>query len=969
MPVLAAPPGRPPGGSTIRPMAATAPTRGLYGRQAEIGGLGRAIDRAAAGHLAVVLIEGEPGIGKTRLLAAALEAARGRGLQVAAACAEELERGRPFGVIAEALGCVRSAADPRRAAIAALLAVHGEGDRGPITVSSDPGLQFRAVDAITDLAEELALRQPLVIGLDDLQWADPSSLLTLSALGRRLADLPAALIGCFRHVPRGPVLQRVLDSLDGAGACRLALRRLAESAVAGLVAETMGAEPGPGLLAQVAGAAGNPLFVTELLGALQQDGSLRTSAGQAEVTGLTLPPTLRLTILRRLSSLPEDTLRALRPASILGSSFSLTDLSITTERPVLALSLDLADALAARVLADDGARLRFRHDLIREAIYADLPGSVRLALHREAGQRLARAGAPARQVAEQLGRAATAGDAEAIRWLIRAAREAAASSPDTAADLLERAAGLMDPGDPARDQVLAERALSLLTAGRIPDAVAECRGLLGPGHDPAAAATARSCLGQALLMQGRPEDALRELDQAAAAPLLTGAERATALGWACGSRWALGDLDGAAATAERARSEAAAAGNHVATSIALTGLAQVAEHRANLRRALQNIDEAVRRADESPGHAGHGFPVHMHRGHILVGLDRLHDARASLATGRRISEELGVRWPLVSYQAFLGLTQFAAGEWDDATAELEASVGLAEETGETFNLVLSHNLLALIRLHRNDLPGAGQAAASAEGLLTGAGPRHRTYGAMWARVLLLEAGGQAAEAYATLAGLWRQYAEREMALEYPTLGPDLVRLALATGDTGRARAAAAAVADVAAANEVPWLTGAALRSQGLAEDDPGLLAQAVDAYARGPRPLELALAAEDAGRALARDGQVDRARGFLDQAAAGYERLDAARDLARAEAVLRDLGIRRGRRGPRGRPKYGWPSLTETELTVTRLVAEGLSNPQIGERLYVSRRTVQTHLAHIFAKLDISSRAQLAAQAARQSGG
>jgi DNA-binding CsgD family transcriptional regulator len=863
---------------------------------------------------------------------------------------------------------VRSAADPQRAAIAALLAAHGEGDCGPITVSSDPGLQFRAVDAITDLAEELALRQPLVIGLDDLQWADPSSLLTLSALGRRLADLPVALMVCFRHAPRGPVLQRVLDSLDGAGACRLTLRRLADSAVSGLVTETVGAKPGPALLAQVAGAAGNPLFVTELLGALLQDGSLRTAAGQADVTELTLPPTLRLTILRRLSSLPEDTLRALRPASILGSSFSPTDLSITTERPVLALSLDLADALTARVLADDGARLRFRHDLIREAIYADLPGSVRLALHREAGQRLARAGAPARQVAEQLGRAAIRGDAEAIGWLTRAAREAAASSPDTAADLLERAVGLMDPGDPAKDQALAERARSLLMAGRIPDAVAECRSLLGPGHDPAAVATARSCLGQALLMQGRPEDALRELDQAAAAPLLTGAERATALGWACGSRWALGDLDGAAATAERARSEAVAAGNHVATSIALTGLAQVAEYRADLRRALQTIDEAVRLADESPGHAGHGFPVHMHRGHILVGLDRLQDARATLATGRRISEELGVRWPLVSYEAFLGLTQFAAGDWDDAIAELEASVGLAEETGETFNLVLSHNLLALIRLHRNDLPGAGQAAASAEDLLAGAGPRHRTYGTMWARALLLEAGGQVTEAYATLVGLWGQYAEREMALEYPALGPDLVRLALAAGDAGRAREAAAAVADVAAANNVPWLTGAALRCRGLAEDDAGLLAQAVDAYSRGPRPRELALAAEDAGRALARDGQADRARGFLDQAVAGYERLDAARDLARAEAVLRDLGIRRGRRGRRGRPKYGWPSLTETELTVVSLVAEGLSNPQIGERLYVSRRTVQTHLAHIFAKLDISSRAQLAAQAARRPG-
>jgi predicted ATPase len=207
----------PPGGSTIPAMAATAPSGGLYGRKAEISQLSQALDRAASGHLAVVLIEGEPGIGKTRLLAETPDAARGRGLQAATACAEELERSWPFGVIAEALGCVRSSADPQRAAIAALLAAHGHGDGGPITVSSDPGLQFRAVDALTDLAEELALRQPLVIGLDDLQWADPSSLLTLSALGRRLADLPVALLGCLRHVPRGPVLQRVLDSLDGAG--------------------------------------------------------------------------------------------------------------------------------------------------------------------------------------------------------------------------------------------------------------------------------------------------------------------------------------------------------------------------------------------------------------------------------------------------------------------------------------------------------------------------------------------------------------------------------------------------------------------------------------------------------------------------------------------------------------------------------------------------------------------------------
>ena len=102
------------------------------------------------------------------------------------------------------------------------------------------------------------------------------------------------------------------------------------------------------------------------------------------------------------------------------------------------------------------------------------------------------------------------------------------------------------------------------------------------------------------------------------------------------------------------------------------------------------------------------------------------------------------------------------------------------------------------------------------------------------------------------------------------------------------------------------------------------------------------------------------------QAIAVYERLDAARDLARADSVLRQAGIRRGIRGARNRPRFGWESLTPTEATVAGLVADGLTNPQIGERLFVSRRTVQTHLAHVFAKLGISSRTQLAAEVARR---
>ena len=119
--------------------------------------------------------------------------------------------------MADAFGCVRSSPDPRRAAIARLLAGGGIGEREPITVTSDQGLRFRVIDAFADLAEELALSGPLVLGVDDLQWADPSSLLTLGTLSRRLAYLPFALVGCFRLSPRVPELDRLARSISRAG--------------------------------------------------------------------------------------------------------------------------------------------------------------------------------------------------------------------------------------------------------------------------------------------------------------------------------------------------------------------------------------------------------------------------------------------------------------------------------------------------------------------------------------------------------------------------------------------------------------------------------------------------------------------------------------------------------------------------------------------------------------------------------
>ncbi|MBO0786244.1 MAG: DUF2791 family P-loop domain-containing protein, partial [Actinobacteria bacterium] len=328
------------------------PARGplLRGRDAETEALREALDRVAGGGLAIVLVEGEAGIGKTRLLEQALAGAAARGMQVAAGRAQELEQARPFGLLTGTFGCVPGSADPRRAAIAGLLSVPGGGSGGPVTVTSDPGLQFRVVDAFGDLVEALALTGPVVVGADDLQWADPSSLVTLAAVARRVAGLPVGIIGCLRPVPRAPELDGAVRALRAAGARHLALAPLGAGAVGELVAEVVAAEPGPGLLAQVAGAAGNPLFVTELLAALAQEGALQVTGGRAEVAEATLPPTLRLTILQRLSFLPEATLQVLQAASILGSAFSLTDLVLVSGRTATGLTTALTEAMRSGVV-------------------------------------------------------------------------------------------------------------------------------------------------------------------------------------------------------------------------------------------------------------------------------------------------------------------------------------------------------------------------------------------------------------------------------------------------------------------------------------------------------------------------------------------------------------------------------------------------------------------------------------------
>jgi DNA-binding CsgD family transcriptional regulator len=327
---------------------------------------------------------------------------------------------------------------------------------------------------------------------------------------------------------------------------------------------------------------------------------------------------------------------------------------------------------------------------------------------------------------------------------------------------------------------------------------------------------------------------------------------------------------------------------------------------------------------------------------------------------------MGIRWHQPSYQMVRTVERFVAGEWDEAVELATANVELADETDESYTLIVTRGVHALICLHRNHIAAATDLAGTAIRQLTQTEGRYRSQWAVCASALVLEAEGRPDQAYTTLSAAWDECTHLGLLLEYRVLAPDMVRLALATGHRPAAVEATHAVAALAAANRVPSLTGTALRCRGLVDDDLEPLRAAVETYAPGPRVFELACAREDLGDAFLRRGDTARGRAHLDAALASYELLEAHRGIARVEALLRSAGIRRGSRKPRGRPQFGWESLTPAEETVARLAAEGLTNPQIGERLFVSRRTVQTHVAHVFAKLGISSRTLLAAEVARR---
>jgi DNA-binding NarL/FixJ family response regulator len=956
--------GRAPGRSVAgtRPSAAGGAGHSvhLHGRDPELAALVEMIDLAGQGRGRVSFVEGEAGIGKTRLVTEALAAAERQGFQVFCGRCEQLERLRPFAALVEAFGCTRGSPERRSAAIARLVAPEPE-EAGDATLAGT--LQYRAVESFLELIEHLAVAGPVALTLEDLHWADHSTLLTTRALARRVPALPVVVLTTLRTVPATLELTALVESCVEDGALHLRLAALATEPVHDLAAEVLGAPPGSRLRRQLAGAAGNPLFVIELARALAQEHLVNVADGCAEVGEVQAPPTLRLTILRRLKALSEPTLELLRLGAVLGRTFSLADLATVLARPAAELLRGLDEARRAGVLTEAGARLAFRHDLVHEALYNELALGVRAGLHRDVARALAAAGASALQVAQHLLLGASPGDAQAVDWLRRAAKQAAPRAPALAGELLARAAELSDPSAVGHDLLVAERVTALLWSGRVVEAEALAAEVLGRAHDPAVEGLLRLARARALFIVGRIQEGLQVLEAGEASHALASSERAQFQADRSYGKVMLGQLDEAERLAQSARETAEASDDDLAWCVATSASSLAAFFRGDLGPAIDLARAAVGRAETSPSPLAHRYPVHYFLAVFLLEADRFGEADEVVVSGRRMNEEWGSAWVLPMLEWVAAARRLLTGHWEEAMTFAEAGLTMAGEKGSRQGLASAQGLVNLITAYAsadagsdNAVPATGRRPeAPPSGVLLGlAGVVHG---------LLAEAQGCPRQALAALEECWARATHTGAVVDYRLLGPELVRLALATGAVERAEAVTIAVEEVAGVMCTSGAQGAALRCRGLADADADVLLASVAAYARAGRPVERAFALEEAGAALAASGRRAEAAAALKDALGVYEGLGATLAVARLAARLRAVGVRRGRRGPRQRPQEGWEALTASEQRVVALVAEGLTNAQIAKALFVSRHTVESHVSHVFTKLGVASRTELAARA------
>jgi DNA-binding CsgD family transcriptional regulator len=933
----------------------------LLEREAELSELRAVIDGAREGAGQVAVVEGAAGAGKSALVAAATVYAAQAGLRVLSASGSELERAFAFGAVRQLLEPVLTAAPAAErerllAGAAApaewVIALGVEGDVSRARAEAG----FAVLHAIYWLATNAALEAPLLIAVDDLHWVDEPSLRSLAYLARRIADLPIALLAALRPAEPGAPAE-LLDELRTLPAVvMIAPRPLSRASVSEVVRAQLPAADEELCAAFHAASAGNPLYVRELLRSAAADGLLDDPGAAARVREASVPSLGERVVRRVARAAPEARALAIAMA-VLGDGQSLQ-----IAAGLAGLDGDTAAAVAHRlarieVLAGEDP-FAFVHPVVRRSVYDELSVTERHAAHAQAARMLREAGASAEAIAAHLSVLSPAGSDGVAATLLEAAQAALSrAAPDAAIAPLRRALE-EEAAQPSRATLLFELGQAEMLV-RDPAAAGHLEQALELAEEPRLRARTAVTLTELLCAAGQWQAALgvmaaakRELGERDR-ELVVELEAVRAMTMAYDPKL-VEDFD-----VERARFAELSAGDSWAAHALAALLAAVAAHRCEGSEKVLLMADRGLASGRLLGERGAGAWASAQVLWALVAIDEyeraLSMAEHVAAEGRRSGSLLGV----LTGTGYRGAIHARKGDLAAAETELRTILDVTAQSGMSLWLATAFHLFQDALVER---PGLDDVAALAEKL-----ELEPEFLATMGGAMLLEARGRMRLArrdrdrgLEDLRACAATYAPLRIG---PTHSPwrSALALALPREEQATARELVAEELELARASGLARPQGVALRAAGMLEGgDRGieLLRQSASRLERSSARLEHARSLVELGAALRRRHQRAQAR---QQLTAGMElahRCGAQRLAARADEELHAAGAK-----PRRLVQSGTDALTASELRVARLAAEGYSNLEIAQELYLSPKTVETHLSHAYAKLGLSgqgSRARLA---------
>lgn len=924
----------------------------LLERERELLQIREALVDGVAGGGRLLVIEAEAGLGKTRLVSEAQALAAPAGVRVVSARATELERAFPFGIVRQLFQPdIANRSAPEVSAIWAGAAASARSALGVAEgVSRD---RFAVLHGLYWLTVGLAQERPLLLTVDDAQWADAASLEYLMFLLPRLGELPLVVLVATRpdEAHDGPLAALLTDTIVQ----RLMPAPLSLQAASELVGERLGAQPDAAFATachEVTG--GNPFLLGELSQTLTEE-NIEPTAEQAVPVSRLAPESIRRHVLRRLARLSEAARAVARAVSVLGDD--------SAPRLVAALGglreeavLEAADELrAASILAADG-RLRFVHPLTRNVVYSELSIGERDRAHAAAARLLSADSAGPDQVATHLLAASARGDRGVVEILTRAAERALErGAPESAIAYADRAFREPPPDDlhMATVRLLVS---SAFRAGRVAALKPIEDELLASltGQPPVPAASAAEVVPW-MVISGHAEEGAALLEQA-----IEGAVGEGNLDLAVSHEAHLVYLTQRPPADGEARLERYHGRLPPDTPRGRLALALRSWWSATSDGSAADSADLAWQAladgqifEEQPE-----LPHPIQAGIVLIRADRLDEAHHVAARALAVAERRGAVVGLASAWFLRGFVAQRRGHLAEAEADSRQAVDAARLSGTLSSLPPFTALLVEILSERGDLEGA--AAVLEEAL-----PEDRVPDGLWvapllrARGLLRLAEGRVREAADDLVDLGDRMQQAGMATGGGVPVASLVALALGSlGESSRARDFAAAGMLSARRWGAPSTVSTALTAQGLLEQGRerlDLLADAVGVLDGSPVRLYRARALAELGAAMRRANQRSAAREPLREALELARRCGAATLARRAYDELLATGETVRRHSP-----IGVESLTPSERRVSRMAASGMTNRQIAEALFLTIKTIESHLAAAFDKLGVHSRGELA---------